>query len=221
MGLDPHCKLQNGEWTQDRRFEPSSRYSDDVDLGYIEICDYDENWTYVACDDDRPCTDCNCLAPHLDCIVIAVDGACKGNGTPNARAAVGVFVSKTSKYNKSVLLAEPNTTNQVAELRAGILALDQAMEIRAKGLGEKQLRMVVIKADSEYLVKGMTEWVFKWETNGYRTSKGRPVTNLGLFRQLHALVRKINASDVEVLFWHVPRDQNKQADELASRALRV
>lgn len=94
------------------------------------------------------------------------------------------------------------------------------MEIRTKGLGGERLRKVIIKADSEYLVKGMTEWVFKWEANGYWTSKGTPVTNSALFRQLHGLIRNLNAFDVEVLFWHVPRSRNKEAVELAGKALR-
>ncbi|KAJ0129658.1 Secondary metabolism regulator LAE1 [Fusarium oxysporum f. sp. albedinis] len=65
--------------------------------------------------------------------------------------------------------------NQVAELRAGILALEQATEIlRTRALGEGQLSTVAIKADSEYLLKGMTEWVFKWETNWYRTARREP-----------------------------------------------
>lgn len=56
--------------------------------------------------------------------------------------------------------------NQVAELRPGILALEQVTEILlTKALGEGQLSTVAIEADSEYLLKGMTEWVFKWETN--------------------------------------------------------
>lgn len=78
---------------------------------------------------------------------------------------------------------------------------------------------MVIKADSEYLVKGTTEWIFKWGTNGYRTSKGTPVTNSALFQKLQALVSKLNGLNVEVLFWHVQREFNKEADELANKAL--
>lgn len=65
----------------------------------------------------------------------------------------------------------------------------------------------------------MTEWVFKWERNDYRTSKGRKVTNHVFFKKLEKLVKKLNELNVEVLFWHVPRDFNKEADELASMAL--
>lgn len=90
----------------------------------VAVDDYNTKWTYVACDDDSPCETCDYRTPHLDCIVVAVDGACKGNGTPGARAAVGVFVGKGSSYNKSVMLIEPAATKQIAELNAGILGLE-------------------------------------------------------------------------------------------------
>lgn len=222
MGLRPHvhCESRTSKWAKDRKFDPSLRYRGDVKLDDVEVGSYDEEWTYVACDEDRLCPHCEWLAPHVDCIVIAVDGACEGNGMTGARAAAGVFVGKTSQYNKSVLLAEPNATNQVAELRAGILALHQVMDIWSKWSREERLQMVVIKSDSEYLVKGMTERVFKWESNGYRTCKGTPVKNWELLKQLDGLIRNLNELDVEVLFWHVLRSRNTEADELASRALR-
>ncbi|EEU33342.1 uncharacterized protein NECHADRAFT_55617, partial [Fusarium vanettenii 77-13-4] len=131
---------------------------------------------------------------------IVVDGACEGNGMTGARAAAGVFVGKTSQYNKSVLLAEPNATNQVAELRARILTLRQVIDIQSQCFREEQLRMVVIKSDSEYLVKGITKRVFKWENNGYRIYKGTPVKNWELFKKLDGLIRNLNKLNVEVLF---------------------
>lgn len=185
----------------------------------VEVRDDDETWTYVACEDSNPCPDCSCIQPHLDCIVIAVDGACMGNGLPGARAAAGVFFGKGSTYNTSTILTEPKATNQIAELTAGILGLEQAMEIQRQGLGEEKLYQVLIKSDSQYLVNGMTKWVFKWETNGYQTSKGTPVVNSALFKQLGKLIDQLNKLGIEVLFWHVPRRYNEQADELANMAL--
>jgi ribonuclease HI len=159
------------------------------------------------------------LSAHKDCIVIAVDGACWNNGTADARAAAGVFVGEESEYNDSFVLKVSKPTNQVAELRAGIRGLEQALVIKSNGVGDGDLKQVVIKADSEYLVKAMTEWVFKWERNGYRNSRGTPVTNTPHFKRLEELVVELNKLDVEVLFWHVPRDYNKQADMWANNAL--
>lgn len=212
---------QQTEATESRRFDPSTLYSKNVDLDRVEVRKYNKNWTYVACEDSHPCAHCNCIAPHLNSIVIAVDGACRRNGTTEAVAAAGVFVGEESQYNKSVVLEGPRATNQVAELSAGILALQQAMEIQSKWSGDEPLQQVVIKADSQYLVKGMTEWVFKWKENGYRTSKGTQVTNSALFEELQGLIGQLNERGIEVLFWHVPRNWNKEADELAGKALRI
>lgn len=93
------------------------------------------------------------------------------------------------------------------------------MEIQAHGLEYGPLHQVVIKSDSEYLVKGMTERVFKWEKNGYRTPKGTAVTNSTPFKKLGMLISMLNELGVEVLFWQVPRRYNEQADELANVAL--
>lgn len=78
------------------------------------------------------------------------------------------------------------------------------------------LSQVVIKTDSGYLAKAMTEWVFKWKKNGYRAAKGSPVTNRALFEWLDNSVRSLNDMGVQVLFWHVTRDRNREADRLAN-----
>ncbi|KAH7035957.1 ribonuclease H-like domain-containing protein [Microdochium trichocladiopsis] len=222
MGRDEHSAAIEHirQWAEDRRFVPSLRYTDKV-LDQIEIHHDDDLWTYVACDDADPCADCGALPAHLDCIVIAVDGACHNNGTPYASAAVGVFVGKNSPHNisTSLMLKDTKATSQIAELNAGILGLQQALQIQRQGFGEETLHQVVIKADSEYLVKGMTEWASRWKKNGYRTSTGKPVANLALFDRLNKLVEELNDHKVEVIFWHVTRDKNQEADRLASRAL--
>jgi len=193
-----------------------------------------ENWdeekglTFVACEDDEPCQDCKGLASHEDCIVIAVDGACKDNGTAKARMAIGVFFGEGSVYNKSIRLKGDTITNQVAELQAAIVALQQVDEIHnTKSVtGGMQLYQVVMKADSEYMVDGITNWVPKlwtWSDKDkcYWTQKGNKVANSGLFRGLDLLVQKLNCAGVEVLFWHVPRGLNTAADKLANSVLKA
>ncbi|KAM5528445.1 hypothetical protein FOXYSP1_18926 [Fusarium oxysporum f. sp. phaseoli] len=145
MVTNAHHQADDREWAQNRKFEPSLRYRDDVDLDMIQVSNYDEDWTYVACEDGHPCSSCDCIAPHVDSIFIAVDGACRGNGQANSKAAIEVFFGRTSKYSQSVLLSEPHVTNQIAELRAGILGLKQAKEIvRAKTLSDEPLHTIVI-----------------------------------------------------------------------------
>lgn len=49
--------------------------------------------------------------------------------------------------------------------------------------------MVDVKTDSTYLAKGMTQWVRKWERNGYRTAKGTPVVNAHIFQLLEQVIQ--------------------------------
>ncbi|GJC93564.1 Ribonuclease [Colletotrichum higginsianum IMI 349063] len=119
----------------------------------------------------------------------------------------------------SLVRDEQSPANQVAELRAGYYGLINALDIQEARVQGTKLTQVVIKADSEYLVKGMTEWVLRWEKNGCRTAKGTPVVNADLFRLLLRLVSQLNDRGVEVLFCHVKRRDNTEADDCADRAL--
>lgn len=133
----------------------------------------------------------------------------------------GFFFGEESAYNESISISEGPATNQVAELSAGILALEQMLKILNRESWNQPIGQIVIKADSEYLVKGMTEWVFKWELNDYRTSKNTAVANAALFKKLLRLVERLNELGVEVLFWHVPRAYNRKADSLANQAFLI
>ncbi len=98
------------------------------------------------------------------------------------------------------------------------MGLYTAIHIAENGVEGEDLCKVVIKSDSEYLVKGMTDWVFKWKENGYRTAKGKPVTNMRIFQRLDELVERLNEMNVEVQFWYVLREFNKDADGLVNTA---
>ena len=203
-----------------RKFRPAELYG----VGFeLDSTDYEDvqtgEWTFVPCNTADPCEHCGRLQRHFDCLIIAVDGACRGNGTTNALSAVGVYFAKDSKWNISAPVDDPKPTNQKAELRACLEALQRAIVIKLMAM--ENLSQIVIKADSEYVVKGMTEWIFKWEMNGYKTSKGVPVTNADLFQDVNQVVTMFNEFGVEVLFWHVPRSQNKEADALANAGFEV
>ncbi|KAK5114036.1 hypothetical protein LTR85_010342 [Meristemomyces frigidus] len=167
---------------------------------------------------------------HIDAIVIAVDGACRNNGRYGAESGYGVFVHRDSNLNESEMLGSAIHTSQRAELWAGLAALGFAKSIRVGNpIGrkrtsvapgpERRLRRVVIKADSEYLVKGMTAWVYKWNENGFVNVRGTEVVNADLFRTLDRVVDVLNDLDVHVQFWHVPMQQNGAADSLAKSSL--
>jgi ribonuclease HI len=78
------------------------------------------------------------------------------------------------------------------------------------------IRQVVIKSDSEYLVKGMTSWIHKWKQNGFINAKGNPVVNTDLFHAIDNAIEELYNRGVEVQFWHVPRDQKQMADCLVN-----
>ena len=102
---------------------------------------------------------------------MAIDGACRGSGTSDARSTIGVYFAAYSRWNISVPSDDSTPTNQRAELVACLAALQEAYTIkRVPGWSEEEFHFyqLIIKADSEYVVKGMTERVFKWRKNGYK-----------------------------------------------------
>lgn len=107
-------------------------------------------------------------------------------------------------------------TSQKAELSACLLSLEKAHELKI--VNGEVLHEVVIKADSQYVVKGMTEWILKWRWNGYKNARGAPVTNAALFQKLDEKVEAMGGDGIGVMFWHVPRARNEEADELANAA---
>jgi ribonuclease HI len=195
----------------DRLFKPADHYDD----GAVEIELACAGWNFVRC---------SAHSGHRDGIVIAVDGACRNNGSTRgdaAMAAYGVFVAPGSAYNKSCNLPGVHASSQKAELKAGIAALETALCIaqRASYFRSTPLRQVVVKADSAYLVHGITDWIDKWRRNGFRNVRRDSVANGDYFRQLDELVDCLERRGVEVHFWHVKRENNCEADRLANEAL--
>lgn len=203
-----------------RKFDPKTTYPKNISQDAIEV--RDGPWVQVGCPTRGKCIDCGQLHAHSGCLIIAVDGTCRNQDTATAAAAVGVFVGGGSNYNVSKLLSTVDTsTPQQAELLAAFTALKKAQRIAVdcQVYGGLKLYQVVIKAHSEYLVKSMTEWIFKWEKNGYKTSKGAAVSNAKMLKAIDKVIQRLNESDVEVLFWQVPKGRNQDAEKLANEAL--
>jgi ribonuclease HI len=156
---------------------------------------------------------------HDDCLVIAIDGACSNNGNDQARSAIGVFHGYNSDYNMSYTLGYDRHTNQIAELEACLKALSDAIIIQAEcEMAGDRLSAVVIKSDSEYVVRGLTEWLPKWKKNGWKNARGSPVANSAHFKRIEGLIEQLE-QDISVKFWIVPRERNGMADSLAKSAL--
>ncbi|KAJ5715715.1 uncharacterized protein N7483_012896 [Penicillium malachiteum] len=92
------------------------------------------------------------------------------------------------------------------------------MEAQCSRAGD-QLRPIVLKSDSEYVVRGLTEWLPKWKKNGWKNAKGLPIANSALFKCIEELIDQLDQK-ICFKFWVVPREQNKMADLPAKSALK-
>ena len=137
---------------------------------------------------------------------IYTDGACSGNPGPGGWGAV-IFDEENNQKNISG--NEKNTTNNRMELLAAIMALKKI----------KSNSDVVIYTDSIYVKNGISEWMAKWEKNGWRNSNKKPVKNKDLLIKLDELCKKSNVSWKWVK-GHSTNKYNNLADELATQAIR-
>ena len=104
------------------------------------------------------------------------DGACKGNPGPGGWGVLLVQGGRERELHGG----EPATTNNRMELTAVIQALEAA-EAGAK---------VVLYTDSQYVQKGITEWIHAWKRRGWKTADRKPVKNVDLWQRLDALAVK-------------------------------
>ena len=135
---------------------------------------------------------------------IFTDGACRNNPGPGGW---GVIL-KTQSATKELYGGELDTTNNQMELLAAIKALQ----------GLKRPCRVNLYTDSNYVKKGITEWIIKWKKNGFRNAKKKPVLNSGLWKQLDQLasIHQVN------WFWikgHSGHLENERADALANKGV--
>ncbi|MFK7962610.1 MAG: ribonuclease HI [Burkholderiaceae bacterium] len=137
-------------------------------------------------------------------IEIFTDGACKGNPGPGGWGALIV----EGGDERELFGGEPQTTNNRMELLAVIRALEAVDE----------QRLLKVFTDSQYVQKGITEWVINWQRRGWKTASKQPVKNADLWKTLVAL------SDARSVEWHWVRGHNghpgnERADELANRGV--
>ncbi len=137
-------------------------------------------------------------------VEIFTDGACKGNPGPGGWGAVLRF----NGVEKTLSGAEPGTTNNRMELMAAIEALGAL----------KEPCEVVLTTDSEYVRRGISEWLEQWKRRNWRTASKAPVKNVDLWQRLDVLNQQHKVS------WHWVKGhsghrENEMADELANQAI--
>jgi ribonuclease HI len=147
-------------------------------------------------------------------MLMFIDGACSNNGNSLSRGGSGVvYTSLQWQTPISHPLEDDGIahTSNRAELRAAIIAIG----MRAwQGEG---FNNVVLACDSEYVVKGVCEWLNNWIQKGWKNSLGRPVANRDLWEMLLAKLRVMESRGVLVQFWQIPREWN-EADAYAKQA---
>ena len=134
--------------------------------------------------------------------LVYTDGGCIGNPGPGGYAAL-IVIGTEEQVIKG---RDPATTNNKMEMTAAI----KALEALPAGLP------AVVHSDSQYVVKGMTEWLPGWKARGWRTAQRKPVLNVELWQALEAAVAQHAAVRWTWVRGHNGHALNEQADQIAS-----
>jgi len=153
---------------------------------------------------------------------IYTDGGCSGNPGPGGWAyvmALETFQGPRVVEEKSG--GEKNTTNNRMELTAVIESLRALKTANAGGAPAQGSlpRRAVICTDSQYVQKGITEWIHKWKKNAWRTSDKKPVKNQDLWMELDSLAGEFSL-EWEWVQGHAGVEFNERCDILAQEAIR-
>ena len=140
------------------------------------------------------------LSSPTSTITIYCDGACSGNPGAGGWGCIVEYDGEQHEYSGGAKY----TTNNQMELMALIEALKNAPR-------ERPLKIVT---DSEYLAKGVTQWMKGWIKNGWRTASKQPVKNQELWREINLLLVGREYS-FEWVKGHSGHEENERCDELA------
>ena len=142
----------------------------------------------------------------MNAVEIYTDGACKGNPGPGGWGAL----LKSADSQKELFGGELGTTNNRMEMMAVIEALSIL----------KRPCQVTLHVDSQYVLKGMTEWLAGWKARGWKTAAKQPVKNVDLWQRLDEVVQASGHTiDWRWVRGHNGDPGNEHADMLANRGV--
>ena len=139
-------------------------------------------------------------------VEIFSDGACKGNPGVGGWGAL----LRMGDTEKELFGGEPNTTNNRMELTAVI----EALTVLTRPCE------VVVHTDSQYVQKGISEWIHGWKAKGWKTAAKQPVKNDDLWKQLDKLAAQ-HKVDWRWVKGHAGHVENERADQLANRGVEL
>jgi ribonuclease HI len=142
-------------------------------------------------------------------INIYTDGGCSGNPGPGAWAYI---IEGDGRIICEKWGVERDTTNNRMELNAVIAALEALSALNPHG------ERVIIHTDSQYVQKGISEWIYLWKKNGWRNSSKKPVKNKDLWQHLELLDEEFSPS------WrwvrgHAGHYMNERCDRMTQYAI--
>ena len=137
-------------------------------------------------------------------IEIYSDGACRGNPGPGGWGAL----LRSQGEEKELWGGEAQTTNNRMELMAVIRALEALT-------GPSEVR---VYTDSQYVQKGISEWIHSWKRKGWKTADKKDVKNVDLWKELDALASQ-HRVEWRWVKGHAGHPENERADRLANRGI--
>lgn len=143
----------------------------------------------------------------VESFIVYSDGACSGNPGPGGWAFV---LGSPEGWVQEGAGHMPATTNNRMELLSAVEALRLILE------SEKPTQKVLLFSDSVYVIRGVTQWVFGWRRNGWKTSQGEEVSNRDLWEDFYTLVHNSGLKiEFRYVKGHAGIPGNERCDELA------